>query len=49
MENIKIGSAYELLKIESGRTQVQYNRLLGFYESIQEKARHDIRTRINGQ
>ena len=43
MDNIKLASAYELLKIESGRTQVQYNRLLGFYESVQEKARHDIR------
>ncbi len=41
-ENIKLHSDYELLKIESGRTLVQYNRLQGFYESVQEKARHDI-------
>lgn len=41
-ENVKLHSEYELLKIESGRTLVQYNRLQGFYESVQEKARHDI-------
>jgi signal transduction histidine kinase/CheY-like chemotaxis protein len=41
-ENIKLHSDYELLKIDTGRTLVQYNRLQGFYESVQEKARTDI-------
>ncbi len=41
-EKVKLQSNFELLKIDSSRTMVQYNRLQGFYESVQEKARHDI-------
>jgi signal transduction histidine kinase/ActR/RegA family two-component response regulator len=41
-ENIKLRSGFELLKIDSDRTQVQYKRLQGFYDSVQQKARQDI-------
>lgn len=41
-ENLKHKSDYELLRIDTERTMVQYKRLQGFYESVQEKARLDI-------
>ncbi len=41
-ESINLKSSLDLLKIESDRTLIQYKRLQGFYESVQEKTRQDI-------
>ncbi|PKL18152.1 MAG: hypothetical protein CVV49_07405 [Spirochaetae bacterium HGW-Spirochaetae-5] len=41
-ENLELRAGFELLKIDSDRTMVQYKRLQGFYESVQQKARQDI-------
>jgi len=41
-DSINLRSNYDLLRIESDRTLIQYKRLQGFYESVQEKTRKDI-------